>query len=175
MTYLAAKQGDSFSWDSNGSLTSKGQSLKDWRQSLAAIDGLTSTSEDLPKPNHSLLSGIHMWITDLYVDLDFIEQKIKSYSSKHSELMVLHIIGQKEENLDFPSDSSFVDLETNEEIEVDAGKYAATYRQAIGDHFHQSYRLCTQNKAFYQKIYLQDDLPDIIRRLVKQYNLLRAL
>lgn len=176
ITYLAAKQGDNFSWDCHSLPMTTGRNLKDWRLTLIELYDLKSSTEETERTyNSSILNGIHIWITDLYMEREIIEQKIKSYTSKKSELIVLHIIGQKEENLDFRSDCSFIDLETNKEIEVDAVKFASNYKQALGEHIHLAYRLCTQNKAFYQKIYLQDDLPDIIRRFVKQYNSIGAI
>lgn len=174
LSYVMVQQGDQFSWYSGTFQFTSAQSLKDWRHSLTLLyDIKTSESSHQTPTNQS--DGVLLWMTDLYDTLDQIETQIDSFLGPSKELVLFHIIGQKEEELDFPKNASFRDLETQEQIPLNAKAYAKSYKIALGQHIHMVKRLCANKGAIYQKIYLQDDIPSVLRHFIDQYHHLSSL
>lgn len=170
LSYIAAQQGDHYNFYSDEDLMFKGRNFKDWRNALIKISEMQINQGSDVKKAYTPSKGIHIWITDLYEDIDAIDLRVKSLVSPMSELIVLHVAGDKEEKLDFSHDATFVDLETNEEVEVDAPKYAKKYEQALSMHFANVKKTILRHQAYYLKIYLGSDLSESIRQLVTRYN-----
>jgi len=75
-----------------------------------------------------------------------------------------------EEDFTFESNTKFVDLETQEEIQVNAKQYAEDYKARLGQHIHDVKRHCLNNGIVYEKIYLQDDLQKALQIFLANYN-----
>ncbi len=62
--------------------------------------------------------GLIILISDLLDDPDLIINGLKHFRHKKHEVIVFHILDQKERNLSFPQEVIFKDLETGEEIQA---------------------------------------------------------
>jgi len=175
LSYIMARQADQFSWKSGDVSFPKSQGLKNWRRSLIALDRLkTADVHNLIKADNkrSSESGLHLWITDLYLDQDDFDNFIASNYSPNRELIVFHLIGRDEENLNFDSNSKFIDLETGEALHVNAKQFADRYRKSLGQHIHQIKRSCQNKGIVYRKLYLQSELKNELRAFLLDYNAL---
>ena len=169
LTYVMAQQGDQFSWSADDMAFTASFGLHNWRRSIVQLDKLT-TQEDIKPLSTFVNDGLLVWITDLYMDIDEIKKMIRGHASPLSEIIVFHLVGRQEEDLSFDANTKFIDLETQEEIQVNTKKYAATYKKALGEHIHEVKRYCLNQGVVYQKIYLQDNLKEVLQVFLATYN-----
>ena len=175
LTYIMARQADHFSWQGGATSFAKSQGLKNWLRSLLVLNELStddSTNLINPQKTRTNDSGIHLWITDLYLDKAAFDQFIANNYSPNRELIIFHLIGRREEKLDFDTNSKFIDLESGEEMHVNAKKFSERYRNALGQHIHQIKRTCQNKGIVYRKVYLQSDLQQELRSFLIDYNAL---
>ena len=175
LTYVMMNQGDAFGWGSNNMAYIKGQSLKDWYQSLNLLFQLQGSSTTKTQDAMYRKPGIHLWITDLYDTQENIEKYLKSLMRTDQEVILLHIIGQHEELLDFQKGVTFLDLESHEEIQINVSAYQSSYKELLGQHLLNIQRFCQNHGMAYHKVYIQDDITQVLRQLIHQYNQLSAL
>ena len=173
LSYIMGQQADQFSWQSGSVAFAKSQGLKNWRRSLLALDKLES--DDQPslisqQKTRTKDSGIHLWITDLYLDKEAFDQFVANNYNPNRELIIFHLIGRNEEVLNFDASSKFIDLESGIEMHVNAQKIAKQYQDALCQHIHQIKRTCQNKGIVYRKIYLQADLKNELRSFLMDYN-----
>jgi len=171
LSYIMAQQGDQFAWESGSSSFPNSTGLKNWRRSVLQLDRLLSEEEIIPKAIIPI-DGVHLWISDLYLDEVDIEKFITSVSGKNAEIVIFHLIGKDEESLDFGNNSKFIDLESGEHLYVNAKKFIAKYKVALDEHLFQIKRLCTRKGIVYRKIYLQSDLKSEMQSFLTDYNVM---
>lgn len=167
--YIATQQGDRSGWESSDFINKMSGGWQNWNNSLVALHELKTKASDTPK--YKLVnSGVHVWITDLYSPLATVESIIKSVIHKHSELIIIHLMGRQEENLTFAKDSYFIDLETNEKILLNADSYRDSYKDRLGSHISKIQGICNRNGVMLYKSYIQDDLSVTLRDILNKYN-----
>lgn len=174
LTYVIAKQSDEFSWTAGDNHFVPSNGLKNWRRSIISLEKV-STDYDLSA--HYTLSkkpGIHLWITDLYMDVGEVEKHISINSAANKELIIFHVVGKREEELDFDSNTKFVDLETGEEMQVNAKKFAEEYKTSLDHHIHEIKKVCQNRGVVYRKIYLDAEIRDSLRLFLSDYNALSS-
>jgi len=169
LTYVMAQQLDDFSWQSGGLHFTRGRGLKTWRRSLQSLHDLMTSSDETLKTSFDRVGRI-LWITDLYYELGDIKERLQQYLGPGRELTIFHIVGKKEENLSFGSNTKFVDLESREEMQVDASRYVDDYKEAYHDHISKVKHLCLIHEVIYKRIYLQSDLVTELRTFITDYN-----
>lgn len=169
LTYVMARQGDQFSWSAAHTSFADSYGLHNWRRSVLELDKLT-THNNPTTPSTFVNNGLLLWITDLYEDLDIIKKFILEQHQPFTEVIIFHLVGRKEENLSFDANTKFVDLETQQEIQVNAKQYAATYKEALGQHIHEVKQYSLQQGVVYQKIYLQDNIQEALQLFLLTYN-----
>jgi len=169
LTYIIAQQGDQFGWRSDDYTFVNSFGLHNWRRSLLDLDKLSSSNEtSLPSGNAQ--NGMLLWITDGYMEHQTIDKFLLTQNNPNQEIVLFHLVGRQEEELAFDANSKFVDLETGEELQVNAKQYADTYQANLGEHFHQIKRSCMNQGVVYRKIYLQDDFSQVLRNFLADYN-----
>jgi len=175
LTHVMAQQSDEFTWVTSGASFNKGQGIHHWKRSLISLYEVASgdTSYEISDTHNN--NGIHLWITDLYEDLDHIKKSIQSLSGPNRELVILHLIGEKEEHLSFPKNTKFIELESGKSLQVDSTQYKKQYAAALGQHILEIKRYCEQQAIVYKKIRLQDDLTQVLRSFIQNYNYLSAI
>ena len=176
ITYILNHQGDQFSWLCiDGHRLPFGTGNRHWQSSLHQLYDLYPHQEDevhLPPADHHL---IYLWITDLYDNIDHIHHLIKGMKHADSELIIFHLMGKQEENLNFTGNTTFVDLESGEKMQVNAKKYKNTYQTSLNDHFTKVENLCFKHGVFYQKAYLHQPVEKMLKTFFDRYNYLSAL
>ncbi len=170
LNYIMAQQSDKFSWESYSFVFPKGTGLQHWKRSLISLFESESANHNYEYSSSS--KGIHLWITDLYMDLNDIKSTIKSFMGIKRELILFHLIGNKEENLEFDPNSKFIDLETNEEVQVDTKYYARQYKEQLGQHIYDVKRYCEDMGVLYEKVYMRSNIPGLLREFISRYNYL---
>jgi uncharacterized protein (DUF58 family) len=70
-------------------------------------------------------------ISDLYGEQDRVERALHHFRHKRHEVIVFHVLDRSEIDFPFQELSSFVDLETGEQLQVDPAYVAADYRKRV--------------------------------------------
>ena len=120
-------------------------------------------------------NAVYLWSTDLYHDIDEIETYIKTIKHESIEMVIFHILGHKEESLDFPGDTTFIGLESGEKIDVNAKRIKNTYIEAFQSHIAKVKNLCYRYGVHYKVAYLNDPVQDTIKTFIDQYKLIGPL
>ena len=168
LSYMLAQQGDQFAWESGSAHFPKSSGIRQWRKSLVTLFNIETRSEEY---EYAFLGrGIHVWITDLYDEMDRIQSKIDRFLGKGHELVVFHLAGRLEEQLSFDANTKFIDLETNESIRVNAPAYARDYREKYFNHIQSVIRYCEEKRVVYHKVFLDESLVDSLRVFINRFN-----
>lgn len=175
MALIASNQGDAFGWMNGHQVTPFGTGSRHWHQCLHPLFKLTAQASEgvitpIIKP-----ATVFVWITDLYATIDEIKEQIKQLKNNQTELIVFHLIGQKEENLDFVSGTTFIGLEDHQQLEVDAPRFREKYQAALQGHIHQVKNLFYQQGVQYMKAPMQLPIPQLLRQFLDKYNYLAAV
>lgn len=104
-----------------------------------------------------------IFITDLYDDdsdlLDFIHR----LKTKRNEVIVFHILGTRERNLDFEGSFTFRDLESHSKIKVDTRAVKNDYIESVQQWIRNS-RIHLHEKGInYYTVSMGEEIPDIVR------------
>lgn len=173
MTLIAAHQGDKFGWQSTNIQFPIGSGMRHWHQGLEGIFNLTS-QQNVPAIEHARMNTIYSWVTDLYYSLDDLEKILKNLKNHTTELIVFHVLGEKEEDLKFDSGSTFIDLETGKKIEVDAPQYRKQYKERMEKHLTSCQNLFYRYGIHYVKAPMQKPADHIMKIFLDKYNYLVA-
>ena len=174
LSYVANMQGDKYGWNSTDESLNIDTGMNHWRRCISSLSEVKIESEHTPSSVFSIRKGIVIWITDLYESLESIKAKMNEWSSPHLEAIIIHLAGKKEENLDFKSNSNFIDLESNVRIETHIPSVLKTYQKNYRSHFRAIKEMADERGIVYFKIYLDDHLPATLKTFFDMYNSTRA-
>ncbi len=174
LSYIMTQQSDRFSWECGESTFGTGQGLHHWRRSLVALSELSNTSDFASTSSFELstFKGVHVWISDLYMDESQLTLAIDDLSGPHKELIVFQLMGRNEEELSFSRNTKFIDLESGEEMQVDTSLFRAEYKISLSNHMKMVKEILDSKGVVYKKIYLDDDIGTVLKEFFYSYNYL---
>lgn len=115
-----------------------------------------------------------IFFTDFYQQDEEIYKLLNSLASLKHEIIVFHILGKNELELDYKGYSSFEDLETGERIQIDAAQIQKSYKERLQEHL-SKIRLQLLNKGiFYRMISMNQPLNQALRDFLNQRKKLRV-
>lgn len=170
MSNIMVNQGDKFSWVAGEKNIPAGTGIRHWNRSLNDLYELDSSEADakvLPVNRENL---ILIWITDGYYSMKEINEYLSFIKNVKTEVILFHITGLLEKALDFPGNSTFVDLESGEQIELNPTTYKKIYVEQLLSHFHQIRNHCLRQGIWYYEMILQDDLKIALEFFMHKYN-----
>ena len=103
---------------------------------------------------HRLAESIHrrgliIIISDLYDDQKAVIRALRHFRHKRHEVLIFHVFDSAELRFPFERMSSFIDLETNEQLQVDPRYIRREYLSQI-EQFVDSYRMeCSESRVEY--------------------------
>lgn len=173
LSHVVIQQGDSFSWSSTDSRYKVGQGMQHWRNSIHAMHALQATQKDglniVAEQNK-----VYLWITDLYHTEVEVNSIISNVKSSGNELIVFHLIGEQEEALEFPNNSTFIDLESGEKIQMNPKEYVAEYKSKIDKHLKLCKDIFNSKKIQYHKSYINRPVDESIKLFLNSYAKLQS-
>jgi uncharacterized protein (DUF58 family) len=115
-----------------------------------------------------------VFVTDFHQQNDEIYKLLDSLASLKHEIIVFHILGKNEVDLDYKGYSSFEDLETGEKIQIDLNRVDGLYKQQL-----QAYVAGLRNQLlgkgiFYRMIRMDEPLDEALRDFLNQRKKLRV-
>jgi len=130
---------------------------------------------DFTKPIHykDIYTGskkreLLIFITDMYEQNGEILQLIDTLTSLKNEVIVFHLMGKNELELDFKGYSELEDLETSETIKIDVKTAKNMYQEKLEKHFNSLKMKLLDRHIFYRVISMAEPLDQALRDFLNQ-------
>lgn len=170
ITYVIAQQGDAFSWTTTDQIFPNALGMQHWKNSIHALHQLSASDGSLNSELNPESNKVYLWLTDLYHDIDAIRSKVNSLKHNNTELIVFHLIGEQEESLDFGNNTTFIDLENEQQVQMNPKEYLKEYREKLEAHMSACKKIFYGNGINYQKAYINRPVQIVVRSFLESYN-----
>ncbi len=172
LAYLARKQGDTF-----GLFTVNDQEIKsilprfEQQQFIRFLtelvrvkgEGKWEKSKDIEQLFDHHGKEMIVFITDLYDDSEDIQHFISRLKTKRNEVIVFHLMGQHEAQLDFEGSFTFEDLETGFKTKADTRTQQVDYKNRLQNWLIESRTWMLEKQINYQLVQLNQSVEDVLR------------
>lgn len=122
--------------------------------------------------SNTLHDSVHkeliFFITDLYEYDDELSQFIKQLKTLRNEVVVLHIMGQKELAFDYKGTVTFMDLETGEKMKVDTKSAKQHYMKSLETMLSKAKTDFLANGINYHLFSLGDPIEEVLQLFLKR-------
>jgi hypothetical protein len=108
-----------------------------------------------------------LFFTDMYDSEGDLHDFIRKLKTPRNEVIVFHLIGREELELNYSTQLTFEDLETGERLKVDSPTQQSVYRKKMGDWVDATRDWMLQKQVIYQPTYLDDPAPEVLRTFLK--------
>lgn len=115
-----------------------------------------------------------IFITDFYQQNNEINALLDSLASIKHEIIVFHLLGKNEVDIDYKGYTTLEDLETGERLEVNQLNMQKEYQQRLQQHLGQIKMQLLDKKIFYKVMRMDEPLDDALRSFLNQRNKLRV-
>jgi uncharacterized protein (DUF58 family) len=136
-----------------------------------------NASGNFTEPQHykDIISGnsrreLVILITDYYEKKGEITKLIRSLSEIKHELIVLHIMGKNEIEMDYKGYSALEDLETGQVIKVDPAKAKKNYTENLNKYLEHIRTELLNRNVFYERVIMNDPLDLVLTNFLKHRN-----
>lgn len=96
--------------------------------------------------------GLVIVISDLWDDPQQVLSGLKHFRHRKHDLLVFHLLDPNERALDFKGPVALRDLETGQEMVIDARVVREQYQRSFDDHFHQFEQGCREAGIDYHRV-----------------------
>jgi len=184
LAYLANLQGDAiglYVFQDGGlfSLASK-QDFQHLSRMFYQLENIKAGGE-FTKPIHykDIYTGskrreLLIFITDMYEQNDEIMQLLDTLTSLKNEVIVFHLMGKNELELDFKGYSELEDLETGETIKIDVKTAKNIYKEKLEQHLSGLRMKLLDRHIYYRLISMAEPLDQVLRDFLNQRSKLRT-
>jgi uncharacterized protein (DUF58 family) len=176
LAYLARKQGDAFGlYTLNDKQVNVIHPRFEQQQFMRFLQGLVDAKPESTwkKKDTEHLFDHHgkeliIFITDLYDDEGDLPYFISRLKTRRNEVVVFHILGKREKNLDFDGTFTFRDLENGTMRKVDTRAESIAYTHRIQSWIKESrINLLEKNIHYYPVSMAEDDMREVLSHFLK--------
>ena len=129
--FVAIENGDTIGLADESSMKA-GNDAKHWRRYLNRLHLMEQTdSFTEPYIENRRSKELFVFISDLYDENEDLFEFIKALKSPRNEVIVFHMMGEKEEKLDFGAVIKVNDLESNKSIQLNTSSLKEAYQNNI--------------------------------------------
>lgn len=126
-----------------------------------------------------IFSGAHkkellVFITDMYQEDEEIIQLLDALSLMKHEIIVFHVMGNNEMELDYKGYTSLQDLETGEVVPVESGGLKESYTRKLENHLSGLRSQLLDRGIFYRVVNMQQPVDQLLRDFLNQRIKLKA-
>lgn len=107
-----------------------------------------------------------VFVTDLYDDAEDIQHFISRLKTKRNEVIVFHLMGQHETQLDFDGSFTFEDLETGVRTKADTRSQQVDYKERVQAWLSQSRLWMLEKQINYQLVTLNEPVDEVLRNFL---------
>jgi len=123
-------------------------------QHLETLEPGTGVTTNVGRAFHDLAEfirrrGLLIIISDLYDDLREVLRGLRHFRFKKHEVILFHVFDKWEIDFPFRKLSDFIDMETNEELQVDPRYIRQEYRRQLQDFIASYRRECSSSQIEY--------------------------
>ncbi|MEO9484199.1 MAG: DUF58 domain-containing protein [Ekhidna sp.] len=131
LAYVALQNGDWISL-ADGVNMKSGNDKKHWNRFLLSLQNLTETVQfQQPFIEQRKSKELFVFITDMYDEEEEMMQFIRSLKSSRNEVIIFHLMGAREESLDFGNAVKLKDLETGVATQLNPQVLKDTYQKRV--------------------------------------------
>jgi len=110
---------------------------------------------------------ITIFLSDLYEQGNEITTLLGHLRSRGQEVLLLHLLGQKEMALDYKGTVLFEDLETGQTVQVNAAQYRAQYEKQYQTWLQETAAVMRKKQITYDRFFMQEPLDKALRLFLK--------
>lgn len=166
--FVAIENGDMIGLADESSMKA-GNDAKHWRRYLNRLQQVKeANSFNEPYIENRRSKELFVFISDLYDEKEDIPTFIKALKSPRNEVIVFHLMGEKEENLDFGSAIKVNDLESNLSIQLNTVSLMDNYQKSIKEWKKQLADDFLINGIDYHAIHFTDSVADIVNAFLNK-------
>lgn len=114
-----------------------------------------------------------VFISDMYENEDELSVFLSNLKTKRNEVILIHLMGEKELTFDYDKVMTFEDLETAQRVKLDGAKASNIYKKNLNDHLESIKETAVKNGIEYLMINTADKMGDILNLFLKKRNSLR--
>jgi uncharacterized protein (DUF58 family) len=107
-----------------------------------------------------------IFITDLYDDQEDIQQFISRLKTVRNEVIVFHLMGKHETQLDFEGSFTFEDLESGQKTKADTRMQQADYAQRVQSWLAHSRTWMLEKQINYYLLSLNEPVEEVLRNFL---------
>lgn len=111
-----------------------------------------------------------IFITDYYQQDGEITKLLQSLSGNRHEIIVFHIMGSNELELDYKDYSALEDLETGQTIRIDPSQSNKAYLERMEKHLNEVRTTLLDKNIFYRMIRMDEPVNQALTDFLKQRN-----
>lgn len=115
-----------------------------------------------------------LFITDYYEQHSEITKLLQSLATNKHEIVVFHLLGNNEINLDFAGYTALEDLETGATIRIDAAKGKKPYQERFNAYLASIKNELLNRNVFYELITMDEPLDKALQQFLNRRNKLRG-
>jgi len=115
-----------------------------------------------------------IFITDFYQQHGEISQLLDSFAALKHEIMVFHLLGRNEMELDYKDYGSLEDLETGQTIRINTDETIKGYKQKLDEHLSKVKMQLLDRNIFYRITCMDEPIDKALRDFLNQRNKLRV-
>lgn len=107
-----------------------------------------------------------VFITDLYDEAEDLQRFISMLKTPRNEVIVFHLMGRHEADLDFNGSFTFEDLETGAKTKADTLIQQKDYAKRVKEWLQASRGWMLEKHIYYQLIYINDPVENVLRNFL---------
>jgi uncharacterized protein (DUF58 family) len=107
-----------------------------------------------------------IFISDLYDEAGDIQQFISRLKTTRNEVIVFHLTGKHETDLDFEGSFTFEDLETGVKTKADTRIQQTDYRERVQSWLNQSRTWMLEKQINYQLVKMNEPVEEVLRNFL---------
>ena len=115
-----------------------------------------------------------IFITDFYEQNDEIIKLLDTLIALKNEVVVFHLMGRNEMEMDFKGYTSLQDLETGESVEFDSNSSENNYKQKLENYLNEVRSKMLDRKISYRVVSTDEPLDQALRDFLKQRNKIKS-
>jgi hypothetical protein len=109
-----------------------------------------------------------IFITDLYEENGELLQLLDTFNALKNEVIVFHLMGKNELDLDYKSYSELEDLETGKTVKIDIKTAKKDYQEKLNEHLSRLRMKLLDRNIYYRMISMADPLDQALRDFLNQ-------
>ncbi len=176
LAYLARKQSDTFGlFAVNNHHISVVQPRFEQQQFMRFLNELIHVKAESTWKKGNGLEQIYshqgkemiLFFTDMYDEAGDLQQFIHRLKTPRNEVIVFHMVGKSEMELDYNKSVTFEDLETGERLKVDTASQQTLYRSKVHEWLQTNRDWMLQKQVVYQPVNMEDPVAEVLRSFLK--------